>query len=121
MKLFFSYYYPFKPLLDTPLIICFLNTANKTKSGIETHTTAAIIAGIFSRPKPDVRSVCIPLEIKNFDSSVVIKRGQTYEFQHSINFKIAMDIIVGLESGTKILNQLFHLPLLHNIFYLEPA
>ncbi len=44
--------HPFVPPLDTPSIIFFRNARNRTISGTEITTTAAIIAGTFSRPKP---------------------------------------------------------------------
>ena len=44
--------HPLVPVLATPDIICFLKIMNKAIRGIDTHTTAAIIAGMFSLPIP---------------------------------------------------------------------
>ena len=60
----FLVFHPFVPPLDTPAITFLRNTKNKTTSGTQITTTAAIIAGIFSRPKPFSRISCIPLETK---------------------------------------------------------
>ena len=45
-------YHPFVPPLETPAIILLRKTRNKIIRGSEITTTAAIIAGMFSRPKP---------------------------------------------------------------------
>ena len=45
-------FHPLVPPLDTPVMILSLKIRNKTISGTEMITTAAIIAGIFSLPKP---------------------------------------------------------------------
>ena len=45
-------FHPFVPPLATPSIILFLNTRKRIISGSDTATTAAIIAGMFSLPKP---------------------------------------------------------------------
>jgi prepilin-type N-terminal cleavage/methylation domain-containing protein len=44
--------HPLVPPLDTPAMIFFRKIRNRMISGTEMTTTAAIIAGIFSRPKP---------------------------------------------------------------------
>ena len=44
--------YPFVPPLATPSMIFLRKIKNSTISGTEMTTTAAIIAGMFSRPKP---------------------------------------------------------------------
>ena len=56
--------HPFIPPLDTPSIIFFRNTRNRMISGTEMTTTAAIMAGIFSRPKPFSRISWIPFETR---------------------------------------------------------
>ena len=45
-------FHPFVPPRATPAMIFFRNTRNSTISGAEITTTAAIMAGMFSRPKP---------------------------------------------------------------------
>ena len=60
----YKLFHPLVPPLETPSIIFFLNTRNRTISGTEMTTTAAIIAGIFSLPKPFSRMACIPLETR---------------------------------------------------------
>ena len=50
--LFPEWSHPFTPPCDTPAIIFLRNTKNSTISGTEITTTAAIMAGIFSLPKP---------------------------------------------------------------------
>ena len=47
-----TYHHPFVPPLETPSMILSLNNKNSTMRGNEITTTAAIMAGIFSRPKP---------------------------------------------------------------------
>ena len=48
----YKLFHPFVPPLDTPSMIFLRNSRNSTISGREMTTTAAIMAGIFSRPKP---------------------------------------------------------------------
>ena len=48
--------HPLVPPLDTPAMIFFRKTRNRAISGRLMTTTAAIIAGVFSRPKPLSRS-----------------------------------------------------------------
>ena len=45
-------FHPFIPPLETPAMIFFRKIRNRTISGAEMTQTAAIMAGIFSRPKP---------------------------------------------------------------------
>ncbi len=45
-------FHPFTPPLETPSMIFFRKIRNRTISGREMATTAAIMAGMFSRPKP---------------------------------------------------------------------
>ena len=45
-------FHPFVPPLATPAIIFLRNMRNSTMSGTDITTTAAIIAGMFSLPKP---------------------------------------------------------------------
>ena len=47
-----AFSYPFVPLLETPSMIFSRKIRKSTTSGIEITTTAAIMAGIFSRPNP---------------------------------------------------------------------
>ena len=49
---FFHCVHPFVPPLDTPSMILLRNSRNSTMSGSEIATTAAIMAGMFSRPNP---------------------------------------------------------------------
>ena len=50
--LFKNFCHPLVPPLDTPAIILLRKIKNSTIKGTEITTTAAIIAGIFSRPNP---------------------------------------------------------------------
>ena len=59
-----SFFHPLVPPLETPAMIFLWKMRNRTISGIEMTTTAAIIAGIFSRPKPFSRISWIPLETR---------------------------------------------------------
>ena len=56
--------HPFVPPLATPAMIFCRKIRNSTISGTEMDTTAAIIAGMFSRPKPLSRIACMPLETR---------------------------------------------------------
>ena len=47
-----AFSHPFIPPLETPAMIFLRKSRNRMISGREMTTTAAIIAGIFSRPKP---------------------------------------------------------------------
>ena len=47
-----QFFHPFTPPLETPSMIFFRKIRNSTISGREMATTAAIMAGMFSRPKP---------------------------------------------------------------------
>ena len=63
-QLFSNSYHPFIPPLDTPSMIFLRNARNRMISGTEITTTAAIIAGMFSRPKPFSRISWIPLDTR---------------------------------------------------------
>ena len=56
--------HPFVPPLATPAMIFCRKIRNSTISGTEMDTTAAIIAGMFSRPKPLSRMACMPLDTR---------------------------------------------------------
>ena len=56
--------HPFVPPLDTPSMTFFLNIRNSTISGTDITTTAAIIAGTFSRPNPFSRISCMPFDTR---------------------------------------------------------
>ena len=56
--------HPFVPPLATPAIIFLRKIKKRIISGREITTTAAIIAGIFSRPKPFSRISWIPLDTR---------------------------------------------------------
>ena len=58
------FFHPLVPPLATPAMIFFRKIKNSTISGREMTTTAAIIAGIFSRPKPFSRMNWMPLETR---------------------------------------------------------
>ena len=47
-----DFFHPLVPPLATPAMIFFRKSRNRTISGREMTTTAAIMAGMFSRPKP---------------------------------------------------------------------
>ena len=49
---FAKFHHPLVPPLETPSMIFLRNTRNSTISGTEMTTTAAIMAGMFSLPKP---------------------------------------------------------------------
>ena len=57
-------FHPFVPPLETPAMIFFRKTRNSTISGTLITTTAAIIAGVFSRPKPFSRIAWMPLDTR---------------------------------------------------------
>ena len=57
-------FHPFIPPLETPAMIFFRKIRNRTISGTEMTTTAAIMAGIFSRPKPFSRISWMPLDTR---------------------------------------------------------
>ena len=59
-----EFFHPLLPPLATPSIIFRRNTRNSTISGREITTAAAIMAGIFSRPKPLSRMACRPLDTR---------------------------------------------------------
>ena len=59
-----SVFHPLSPPLDTPAMIFLWNTRKRMISGTEMTTTAAIIAGIFSRPKPFSRISWMPLDTR---------------------------------------------------------
>ena len=61
---FYCAAHPFNPPLDTPSIIFFLKIRNSAMSGTDIATTAAIIAGMLSRPKPPSRMACMPPETR---------------------------------------------------------
>ena len=61
---FHLFFHPLMPPLDTPAMIFLWKTRKSTISGTEITTTAAIIAGMFSRPKPFSRISWIPLETR---------------------------------------------------------
>lgn len=52
------------PPRATPDMICFRYPRNSRIRGMEITTTAAIIAGMFARPKPLSRISWIPLETR---------------------------------------------------------
>ena len=56
--------HPLIPPLDTPAMIFFRNRKNSRMRGTEMTTTAAIMAGMFSRPKPFSRISWIPLDTR---------------------------------------------------------
>ena len=56
--------HPLVPPLDTPAMIFFRKMRKRTISGTLMTTTAAIIAGVFSRPKPFSRISWIPFETR---------------------------------------------------------
>ena len=57
-------FHPLVPPLETPAMIFFQKIRNSTISGTLITTTAAIMAGVFSRPKPLSRICWIPLETR---------------------------------------------------------
>lgn len=56
--------HPLIPPLDTPAMIFFRNRKNSRMRGTEMTTTAAIMAGMFSRPKPFSRISWMPLDTR---------------------------------------------------------
>ena len=58
------FHHPLVPPLETPSMTLLRNRRNSTISGTEMTTTAAIMAGIFSRPKPFSRMAWIPLDTR---------------------------------------------------------
>ena len=56
--------HPLVPPLETPSMIFLRKIRNRTISGRDTATTAAIMAGMFSRPKPLSRMVWMPLDTR---------------------------------------------------------
>ena len=56
--------HPFVPPLETPAMIFLWKIRNRTINGTEMTTTAAIMAGMFSRPNPFSRISWIPLETR---------------------------------------------------------
>ena len=56
--------HPLVPPLETPSMILLRKIRNSTISGREMTTTAAIMAGMFSRPKPLSRMVWMPLDTR---------------------------------------------------------
>ena len=63
-KLLTKFFHPFVPPLETPAMILLRKMRNRMISGSEMTTTAAIIAGIFSRPKPFSRISWIPFDTR---------------------------------------------------------
>ena len=63
-KGFTQFFHPFVPPLETPSMIFLWKIRKRMTSGTEMETTAAIMAGIFSRPKPFSRISWIPLETR---------------------------------------------------------
>ena len=57
-------FHPLIPPWDTPAMIFRRNTRNRMINGTEITTTAAIMAGIFSRPNPFSRISWIPLDTR---------------------------------------------------------
>ena len=57
------FHHPLVPPLETPSMILLRNRRNSTISGTE-MTTTAIMAGIFSRPKPFSRMAWMPLDTR---------------------------------------------------------
>ena len=60
----YEFFHPFVPPLATPSMIFLRKTRKRMIKGRLITTTAAIIAGIFSRPKPFSLISCIPLETR---------------------------------------------------------
>ena len=60
----FPSFHPLVPPLETPAMIFLRKSRNSTISGTEITTTAAIMAGMFSRPKPFSRIDWMPLETR---------------------------------------------------------
>ena len=58
------FFHPLVPPLATPAMIFLWKTRNRIMRGREMTTTAAIMAGMFSRPKPFSRISWIPLETR---------------------------------------------------------
>ena len=56
--------HPLVPPLETPAMTFLRKIRNSTISGTEMTTTAAIMAGMFSRPKPFSRISWMPLETR---------------------------------------------------------
>ena len=56
--------HPFVPPLATPAMIFCRKIRNRTISGTEIETTAAIMAGMFSRPNPLSRIAWMPLDTR---------------------------------------------------------
>ena len=57
-------FHPLMPPRDAPSMILLRNARNSATSGTEMTTTAAIMAGMFSRPKPSSRICWMPLETR---------------------------------------------------------
>ena len=57
-------FHPFVPPLETPAMIFFRKIRKRMISGALMTTTAAIMAGVFSRPAPFSRSSWMPLETR---------------------------------------------------------
>ena len=58
-------------------MILLRKTRKSTISGMEITTTAAIMAGMLSRPKPCSRLYWIPLDTRKYSGLSVINRGHT--------------------------------------------
>ena len=63
-RAYFFILHPLIPPLETPAMIFLRKIRKRTISGIEIATTAAIMAGMFSRPKPFSRISWIPLDTR---------------------------------------------------------
>ena len=63
-RTYFFIFHPLIPPLETPAMIFLRKIRKRTISGIEIATTAAIMAGMFSRPKPFSRISWIPLDTR---------------------------------------------------------